>query len=144
MADRVILMRGGRIEQNATPAELYDRPGSAFAARFVGTPPMNVVPALALAGRDWALPAFGTHGLGDLSIGIRPEAVRLDPAGVPAEIVAAEYLGADTLIETRLGGASFVARTAGRIGMKAGDTVHLAWSPGDAHWFDRASERRIA
>ena len=144
MADRIILMRGGRIEQNATPAELYDRPGSAFAARFVGTPPMNVVPALALAGRDWALPAFGTHGLGDLSIGIRPEAVRLDPAGVPAEIVAAEYLGADTLIETRLGGASFVARTAGRIGMKAGDTVHLAWSPGDAHWFDRASERRIA
>ena len=144
MADRVILMRGGRIEQNATPAELYDQPGSAFAARFVGTPPMNVVPALALAGRDWALPAFGTHGLGDLSIGIRPEAVRLDPAGVPAEIVAAEYLGADTLIETRLGGASFVARTAGRIGMKAGDTVHLAWSPGDAHWFDRASERRIA
>ncbi|MBI0539622.1 ABC transporter ATP-binding protein [Roseomonas sp. KE2513] len=144
MADRVILMRGGRIEQNATPAELYDRPGSAFAARFVGTPPMNVIPAQAVAGRDWALPAFGTHVLGDLSIGIRPEAVRLDPAGVPAEIVAAEYLGADTLIETRLGNAPFVARTAGRIGMKAGDTVHLAWSPGDAHWFDRASERRIA
>ncbi|MFC7738436.1 ABC transporter ATP-binding protein [Roseomonas sp. GCM10028921] len=143
MADRVILMRGGRIEQNATPAELYDRPGSAFAARFVGTPPMNVVPALALAGRDWALPVFGTHELGDLSVGIRPEAVRLDPAGVPAEIVAAEYLGADTLIETRLAGASFVARTAGRIEMKTGDTVHLAWSPGDAHWFDRASERRI-
>ena len=144
MADRVILMRSGRIEQNATPAELYDRPGSAFAARFVGTPPMNVVPALALTGRDWALPEFGMHGLGDLSIGIRPEAVRLDPAGVPAEIVAAEYLGADTLIETRLGGAPFVARTAGRMGMKAGDTVHLAWSPSDAHWFDRASERRIA
>ncbi|TPG57761.1 ABC transporter ATP-binding protein [Roseomonas nepalensis] len=144
MADRVILMRGGRIEQNATPAELYDRPSSAFAARFVGTPPMNVVPATALAGRDWALPDAAAGGLGSLSVGVRPEAVRLDPAGLPAEIVAAEYLGADTLIETRLGGVPFVARTAGRIGMKAGETIHLAWSAGDAHWFDRASERRIA
>jgi sn-glycerol 3-phosphate transport system ATP-binding protein len=70
--------------------------------------------------------------------------VQLDPAGVPAEIVAAEYLGADTLIETRLGGASFVARTTGRIEMKAGDTIHLAWSPDDAHWFDRVSEQRVA
>jgi sn-glycerol 3-phosphate transport system ATP-binding protein len=144
MADRVILMRGGHIEQNATPAELYDRPSSAFAARFVGTPPMNVVPATALAGRDWALPGFKTHRLSDLSVGVRPESVHLDPAGVPAEIVAAEYLGADTLIETRLGGASFVARTAGRVEMQAGDTVHLAWSPRDAHWFDRASEQRVA
>jgi sn-glycerol 3-phosphate transport system ATP-binding protein len=144
MADRVILMRGGRIEQNATPAELYERPSSAFAARFVGTPPMNVVPAAVIAGRDWALPNFKTHSLGNLSVGIRPESVQLDPAGVPAEIVAAEYLGADTLIETRLGGASFVARTTGRIEMKAGDTIHLAWSPDDAHWFDRVSEQRVA
>ncbi|MFC0384063.1 ABC transporter ATP-binding protein [Muricoccus vinaceus] len=144
MADRVILMRGGRIEQNATPAELYGRPASAFAARFVGTPPMNVVPAAVLAGRDWALPRFQTHQLPDLSVGVRPEAVRLDPGGIPAEIVAAEYLGADTLIETRLGDATFVARTGGRVGIKAGDTVHLAWSPEDAHWFERGSEQRVA
>jgi sn-glycerol 3-phosphate transport system ATP-binding protein len=144
MADRVILMRAGRIEQNATPAELYERPSSAFAARFVGTPPMNVVPAVALAGRPWALPAFGTHGLDQLSVGVRPEAVQIDPSGVPAEIIAAEYLGADTLIETRMGGASFVARAAGRMEMKTGQTVHLAWSPHDAHWFDRATEQRVA
>jgi sn-glycerol 3-phosphate transport system ATP-binding protein len=144
MADRVILMRSGRIEQNATPAELYQRPSSAFAARFVGTPPMNVVPASVIEGREWAMPDFKTHGLDELSVGVRPESVQVDPSGIPAEIVAIEYLGADTLIETRLGGAHFVARAAGRVDLNAGETIHLAWSSSDAHWFDRASQRRVA
>ena len=143
MADRIILMRGGRIEQNATPAELYERPSTTFAARFVGTPPMNILPASAIADRAWALPPLNGRSPGDLAIGIRPEAVRIESEGVPAEIVAAEYLGADTLLETRLGGASFVARTPGRVEAKAGETVHLAWTPADAHWFDRGSERRL-
>ncbi|MFH6787011.1 MULTISPECIES: ABC transporter ATP-binding protein [Methylobacterium] len=143
MADRVVVMRAGHVEQNATPAELYERPQSGFVARFVGTPPMNVVPASSLAGQGWAL--SGAPGDPDgLSLGVRPESVRLDPAGVPAEVVGVEYLGADTLIETRLGGASFVARASGCAGVAAGDTVRLAWSPGDAHWFDRASETRAA
>ena len=114
-----------------------------LAARFVGTPPMNVMPGTVLAGCDWALPGSVTRSLDDLSFGVRPEAVRLDPEGVTAEIVASEYLGADTLIETRIGGVPFVARAAGRVDMKAGDTVHLAWSAADAHWFDRTSEQRI-
>ncbi len=143
MADRVVVMRAGRIEQDATPAELYGRPHSTFVARFVGTPPMNVVPASSLAGQGWALPGAPAD-LAALSLGVRPEAVRLDPAGMPAEVVAVEYLGADTLIETRLGGGAFVARTSGPAGVTVGDTVRLAWSPDDAHWFDRASERRAA
>ena len=143
MADRIILMRGGRIEQNATPAELYERPSTTFAARFVGTPPMNILPASTVADRAWALPALNGRSPSDLAIGIRPEAVRIEAEGVPAEIVAAEYLGADTLLETRLGGASFAARTPGRAEAKAGETGHLAWAPADAHWGDRGSERRL-
>ena len=131
MADRIILMRGGRIEQNGTPAELYDRPATTFAARFVGTPPMNVVPAAAVQGAAWTVPPRPEAR----SVGVRPEAVRLSPDGVPAEIVAAEYLGADTLVETRLGGSPFVARFAGRVDGTPGQPIRLAWSPDAAHWF---------
>jgi sn-glycerol 3-phosphate transport system ATP-binding protein len=144
MADRIILMRGGRIEQNATPDEIYARPATVFAARFVGTPPMNVIPATAVAGRAWALPSVGGQSADDLLVGVRPEAVRLDAAGVPADVVAAEYLGADTLLETRLAGVSFVARAAGKADARPGDVVRLAWAASDAHLFDRATERRIA
>ena len=140
MADRIILMRNGRIEQNGTPAELYERPATAFAARFVGTPPMNVVPAAALADQPWIdMPA----GIGDGTLGIRPEAVRIDPDGVPATVVAAEYLGADTLVETRVGGAPLVARVAGRVDARPGDVMRIAWAPGAEHWFDGTTERRL-
>jgi sn-glycerol 3-phosphate transport system ATP-binding protein len=141
MADRIILMRAGRIEQNGTPADLYERPATAFAARFVGNPPMNVLPAAHLAGRPWA------HPPGDpavLSCGVRAEALRIDPDGVPAEVVAAEYLGADTLIETRVGGAPVVVRHAGRFEARPGDVLPLAWEPEAAHWFASEDGRRLS
>ncbi|MDB5592090.1 ABC transporter ATP-binding protein [Enterovirga sp.] len=140
MADRIILMRAGRIEQNATPAEIYGRPATGFAGRFVGTPPMNVIPAAAAAGLPGLQPPAGPH---TLLLGIRPEAVRLDPAGLPAEVVAAEYLGADTLVETRLGGSPFVARFAGRVEARTGDVLRLGWGPEAAHWFDTGTDRRM-
>jgi sn-glycerol 3-phosphate transport system ATP-binding protein len=141
MADQVVLMRNGRIEQDAPPAELYDRPASIFVARFVGTPPMNVLPAAALAGALGDTP----HGqeIGGLAIGIRPEAVRLANDGVAATVAAVEYLGADTLLETRVGEEPFIVRVAGRTGLSAGDPVRLAWDPAAAHWFDLSTERRI-
>ena len=92
-------MRNGRVEQNAPPARIYERPATIFAARFVGTPPMNVVPAVAL-GESAAWAFAGTPAgiaRGDLALGIRPEAVRLAPEGVIAEVVAVEYLGAAVL-----------------------------------------------
>ena len=130
MADRIILMRGGRIEQNGTPEELYDRPRTTFAARFVGTPPMNVVPAAALDGCGWAGGPAGAA-----SVGVRPESVTVGPDGVAARVVATEYLGADTLVETRIGEAPFVARCPGKVESRAGDTIRLRWAAGDAHWF---------
>jgi sn-glycerol 3-phosphate transport system ATP-binding protein len=71
MADQVVLMRNGRIEQDAAPAALYEKPATIFAARFVGTPPMNVVPAklLPAAARQNA-PAG--HAPDQLAVGIRP------------------------------------------------------------------------
>jgi len=144
MADRVILMRAGRIEQNGAPAELYERPATVFTARFVGAPPMNVISAALLNGRS-GLAATAPMGrdLDTLAVGVRPESVHIAPAGLPARIVAAEYLGADTQIETRAGEETLMVRTAGRFAGAPGETIHLAWEASDAHWFEASSGRRV-
>jgi sn-glycerol 3-phosphate transport system ATP-binding protein len=145
MADQVVLMRGGRIEQDAPPEELYERPATAFVARFIGTPPMNVLPlaAVAAAGVEGLAHPPGSHAAERLAIGIRPEAVRIEAAGLPARVVAAEFLGADTLVEARVGEHPFIVRRPGRVEAKAGEVIALQWNPADAHWFDLATERRI-
>jgi sn-glycerol 3-phosphate transport system ATP-binding protein len=145
MADQVVLMRHGRIEQDAPPGELYERPVTIFAARFVGTPPMNVIPARLVADQgDWPLMgAPAGRAVNDLAIGIRPELTRLAPGGVPATAMAVEYLGADTLIEAQIAGETFIVRVDGRAPARAGETVHIAWDPADVHWFDLATERRL-
>lgn len=143
MADRIILMRDGRIEQNGSPDELYARPETAFAARFIGTPPMNVIPAVALDGHAFAARPDRALGLENALIGVRPEAVAIDPQGVSAQVIASEFLGADSLVETRLGGESFVIRAPGKIQVGAGDTIRVSWRREDTHWFD-APGRRIA
>src|SRR4051794_13983619 len=146
MADQVVLMRNGRVEQDAPPAELYECPASIFVARFVGTPPMNVVPAALVAGAGaWATAAAPAgHAVDTLAIGLRPEAVRIGPEGVLAAVTAVEYLGADTLLETRLSHEPFIVRLAGRTALQPNDRVRLSWDPDAAHWFDLATERRIA
>jgi sn-glycerol 3-phosphate transport system ATP-binding protein len=145
MADQVVLMRNGKIEQDAPPAELYEHPASIFVARFVGTPPMNVIPAALVVGAgDWAVAsAPAGRGADTLAIGVRPETVRLAEDGVAASVVAVEYLGADTLLETRIGDDPFIVRVPGRTSIKPDDTVRLVWDPGAAQWFDLSSERRI-
>jgi sn-glycerol 3-phosphate transport system ATP-binding protein len=145
MADQVVLMRNGSIEQDATPAQLYERPATIFAARFVGTPPMNVIPASLIAAHGPALGASAPSGRAPetLAVGVRPEAVRLGREGVPATIAAAEYLGADTLIETRIGAEPFIVRLPGRAAVNVGDNLRLAWDAGAAHWFDPSTQCRI-
>jgi sn-glycerol 3-phosphate transport system ATP-binding protein len=145
MADQVVLMRAGRIEQDGPPVHLYERPATTFTARFVGTPPMNVVTAGAVLAANGALPVTPPdgNGLDRLSVGIRPEAVRIGATGVPARIVALEYLGADTLIETRIGEEPFMVRHGGAFTGVPDGIVRLTWSEADTHWFETSSGRRI-
>src|SRR5262249_11774747 len=146
MADQVMLMRQGSIEQDGAPCELYDRPASVFTARFVGTPPMNVVPATAVGalwqGLEQAAPPC--HRRDSLSIGVRAELARLDSLGVEAKVLAVEYLGADTLIDTRIGEVPFVLRMPGRPSLVSGENVAIAWDASATHWFDAHTGRRIA
>ncbi|MFN3745430.1 MAG: ABC transporter ATP-binding protein [Hyphomicrobiaceae bacterium] len=144
MSDQVVLMNRGRIEQDAAPAALYDTPASIFAARFIGTPPMNVVPLVDLGDPPpWLLSAVPDGRPPDgLAIGVRPEAIRLAEAGIEATITAIEYLGADSLIETRIGVKTIIARAAGKAARHIGESVSLVWDPAATHWFDLSSGRR--
>ena len=141
MADQVVLLNGGRIEQLAAPDVLYRQPASVFAARFIGTPPMNLLPLERLLGST--VPA-GTHGLAVNAcppdakwLGLRPEHLRLSSRGVPAEVTSLEYLGADSLIVCRCGQTRDLAvRVTGRTDVVVGQSVSLDWSPEHQHFFN--------
>ena len=139
LADRVVVLRDGQIEQVGSPLELYDRPANQFVAQFIGTPQMNVAPLDQLPAivRQQA-PAAATGG----SIGLRPESVSLTPIGqglVDGRVELVEALGAETLIYVSTpGGAQLVARQNTRSPLHAGDAVGLSIELGQAHWFDGA------
>ncbi len=147
MADRVVLLNRGRIEQNATPPELYEHPANTFVARFIGTPPMNLLPLEAqpdgtvVAGT--AGPAVGPAGWAGLTLGVRPEHIALGfERGAPAEVAAIEYLGADSIISCRLGVATLAVRVPGCVGLARGDTTWLSWAPGAQHLFGSDGTRQ--
>ena len=126
MADRVVLMQDGRVEQNGPPEELYSRPATAFTARFIGTPPMNLIT------KEGRL------------IGIRPEQIRLSQDGQTAQVRSVEHLGADSIVLCEIGGQPVLVRQDGFSKLRPGDIVRLAWSAGDEHQFDPATGLRLA
>ena len=141
MADRVILLKDGRVEQAGTPSDLYDRPASSFVAGFIGTPPMNLVPARRQDGG--IAPQEGTSGTPELLLGIRPEHVTLAGEGREATVEGQEYFGADTVVTCRLGGHKLLARVAGRPDLAPGAAVRLTWPATAEHLFDARTGRRI-
>jgi sn-glycerol 3-phosphate transport system ATP-binding protein len=145
MADQVVLMRSGQIEQDGQPADMYERPATIFAARFIGSPGMNVLSAAAF-GRVWQdlkAAAPSARAPETLVLGVRPEAARLAASGLGASVLGIEYSGADSLIDTRIGETQFIVRVAGRTSLGAGERVAIAWDTGAMHWFDAASGLRI-
>ena len=129
MADRVVLLRGGQIEQVGTPEDLYARPATAFTASFIGAPPMNLVKREGLV------------------LGVRPEDMRLaaDAASrLSGRVESVEYLGADSLVAISSHEASILVRVPGRATSRAGDTVHVSWDPAHEHRFDASTGGRQA
>jgi sn-glycerol 3-phosphate transport system ATP-binding protein len=148
MADRVILMREGHIEQEGTPEELYARPASVFAARFIGTPAMNLV-ALAdgpngavIRGAPGA-PVLAGPGAGRV-LGVRPEHIELvTQGGVPGSVSSAEYHGADSILTVQVGEESLLVRTPGRVQLADGAAVRLGWRAHAMHLFYAGSGARV-
>jgi sn-glycerol 3-phosphate transport system ATP-binding protein len=140
MADQVVLLRGGKIEQHDTPDGLYARPATEFAARFIGTPPMNLI---GLSSAQGATIIAGTQSraiagapAGAVKLGVRPEHIRIDANGVPATVESVEYFGADSIVVCRVGDTSGVAvRVGGHLPAGTGETLGLSWQDGQQHFF---------
>jgi sn-glycerol 3-phosphate transport system ATP-binding protein len=140
MADKVILLNGGHLEQDDTPDQLYSQPSSVFAARFIGTPPMNLIAlepqARQLAGSahqlDASAPAQARH------LGIRPEHITITQnGGIAATIESVEYFGADSIVVCTVGHTAGVAvRVAGHLRAQPNEKLTLAWDSGRQHFFD--------
>ena len=139
LADRVVVLKDGLIEQVGTPLELYDLPANRFVAQFIGMPSMNMVAARAIpsfaAATGGALP-------GDGFLGVRPEGLRVhrgpqEDRGVPGRVELIEALGADTLIHVDVGGVPLVARQNERTPLQPGDPVAVELDPAVLHCFDR-------
>jgi sn-glycerol 3-phosphate transport system ATP-binding protein len=140
MADRVVLLNGGRIEQNDPPDRLYGAPGTEFSARFIGTPPMNVLaldPRTRQLGRD-AGGALSEVPVKAAKLGIRPEHIQITTGnGLPAVVEAVEYFGADSIVACTLGANPGVAvRVAGHLRATPGEPITLRWNAAHQHFFD--------
>ncbi len=149
MADRIVVMHDGIIEQIGTPLELFDRPGNLFVAQFIGSPAMNVFEGTLKAGaaealgQRWPVAAgLGREGQA-VHYGIRPTDLVLADSGIPAQVVVVEPTGAETELLLQIGEQQLVLVTHGRTTAQPGDTVHLTLDAAKAHVFDRASGARL-
>ncbi|MGC3986819.1 MAG: sn-glycerol-3-phosphate ABC transporter ATP-binding protein UgpC [Pseudorhodoferax sp.] len=153
MADRIVVLRDGLVEQVGTPVELYDRPGNAFVATFIGSPSMNLLPATVQGGSagtpGGAVPLPGLRQ--DLEgskvlLGLRPEHLRVQAAGAPGigcEVKVVEFSGADTLLACESHGQAVQALVHDRLLVKPGDTISLAIAPERVHLFDAGTQLRL-
>jgi sn-glycerol 3-phosphate transport system ATP-binding protein len=144
MADKVILLNKGRIEQAGRPSDLYERPASIFVAQFIGTPPMNILDLTHTS--SGALIDGGmrpvTMSADKVRLGIRPEHIQLGESGESAIIQANEYFGADTILRCRIGEQSLQVRVPGRPDLVEGQKVNLLWDTPAMHFFDEATGKR--
>ena len=138
MADQVVLLNMGRIEQAAAPRTLYTTPATAFAARFIGTPAMNL---LRLENGCIAGSQITVGRAGEL-LGIRPESVSLG-GHLSATVQSLEYLGADLVLRCAVGSELVTVRADGSSDLMAGARVTLQWPQQAEHYFD-AQGARIA
>jgi len=136
MADQVVLLNQGRIEQAAPPRTLYAQPATTFAARFIGTPAMNLLRLHdgRIAGSDVAMPGSGAQ------LGMRPESVTLG-GQVPATVQSLEYLGADLVLRCAIGSETITVRAQGQSAVACGEQVMLHWPPEAVHHFDAQGHR---
>jgi len=157
MADRIVVMHDGVIEQIGAPLELYDHPDNLFVAQFIGSPAMNIVngtlrragPAAyveAAGGVRWPVGAGAGVDGEAVALGVRPEHLGITVPGgdaVPAEIIVVEPTGAETELVLQVGGEKVLLVTHGRPDVRPGDRIGLALDPARLHLFDRTSGRRL-
>ena len=153
MADKIVVMQDGLIEQEGSPLELYDRPRNVFVASFIGAPTMNMIagrlgegggPGVQVNGHRLPLTTGSAAGEGRPVIyGIRPEHLDLADDGFPARVAVVEPTGSETLVFLRFGETEMVAAFRDRYDFEPGQTVHLRPRADKAHLFDSETGERI-
>jgi multiple sugar transport system ATP-binding protein len=151
MADKIVVMNAGRVEQIGTPLELYDRPDNLFVATFMGSPAMNIFPAkvtqtgVTVAGVA-EIPAKPDLAPGaDIAYGVRPDDVIIGGAdAVPVEVLVVEPTGSETHITARLAGHELTIVSKERLGVEPGEQLMISLSTPRAHVFDSASGKRVS
>jgi multiple sugar transport system ATP-binding protein len=154
MADKIVVMNAGRVEQIGAPLELYDNPANLFVAGFIGSPAMNFVPGRTVAGgRGFEVEL--AEGLRiaaprtelplaagrEVTLGVRPEHFAVTADGLPAEVIVVEPTGADTQIFCKLAGSEVSAVVRERHTFRPGETIRL--TPQLAYMFDPGTGARI-
>ena len=156
MADRIVVMHDGIVEQIGTPLELFDRPGNLFVAQFIGSPAMNVMAGtlkrgeglawVEAEGQRWPVtpPAAGEHGQA-VHVGVRPGDLELatDGQGIPAQVIVVEPTGAETELLLQVGASRLTVVLHGRTRAQPDDRVFLRVDPAKAHVFDADTGRRM-
>ena len=136
LAQRMMVMNAGRMEQFGTPEEVYNRPATTFVASFMGSPPMNLLkqaPNADFGGKPGAI------------LGIRPEHLTVGATGWPVQVDTIEMLGAERLLYCRMGGEAIIVRTDESLSMapEIGATVHVTPRTDRLHWFDAETGKRL-
>lgn len=130
LAQRMMVMNGGNMEQFGTPEEVYSRPATTFVASFMGSPPMNLL-------------SHAPGSKADSILGIRPEHLDIGQTGWELQVETVELLGAERLVHTRLGDEKLIIRTHEDQGAPAvGSTIHALPREERLHWFDAATGQR--
>src|SRR6266542_3388970 len=147
MADRVVVMNGGRVEQEGAAEDLYERPDTLFVASFIGSPPINLFDGNAdgsvLNVHEARIPLAESVS-GPVILGLRPESLQVGADGTPARVTAAEPMGREVLYtaDSSLGVIRFLEAGA-EPRHREGDNVSLGFSPEGALIFDKTSGRRL-
>jgi multiple sugar transport system ATP-binding protein len=154
MADRIVVMRDGSVEQIGSPLDLYDRPANLFVAGFIGSPGMNLIRGkisasgplnfMAAGGSQLPLPdgIAVTRGA-EVIYGIRPEHLFIGPGGVAAEVVLIEPTGAETQLTANIGTDVLVATVRERLDVRPGDPLLLAPDVSKLHLFEAESGKSL-
>jgi multiple sugar transport system ATP-binding protein len=136
MADKIVVLNAGRIEQVGSPLELYDHPRNLFVAGFIGSPKMNLIGGTVAA------------GMGAATIGVRPEhlVAALDGGTWQGVVSVAEHVGSDTFLYVSAPdlGTDITVRVIGELGVKPGERVYLTPEPGRIHRFDKEGKALAA
>jgi multiple sugar transport system ATP-binding protein len=152
MADKIVVMNGGNVEQIGAPLDLYDHPNNLFVAGFIGSPAMNFLKGKveggafrAEGGTALPLPGKGNGSDGKPVVyGIRPEHFQLSPEGLPATVHVIEPTGSETQVMAEFAGAPVVCAFRERVAAKPGETIRIAPDPGLVHLFDAGSGMRLS